>query len=265
MLQQHPRSHVLQSLPQHILASSAVLDGEIIVEGEEGRNNFPALQSRVHRMNTLAVKVASEAFPATFMAFDVLMLNGVDLTALGVGMALEDRKKLLLQALHPSDRYKPVEHVLGAGTAFFHQCLAQGLEGVMAKDRQGLYHPGKRHSAWLKIKGVQEDTFWVCGYTFGEGWRQGLFGALMLGRETGAGMKYCGSVGSGFTSRDLESLRAILEPHETDDCPFPSAPQEPKLMSYLRPVVKVDVKFHEMTLDGKLRFPVYLRVRTEDV
>lgn len=253
----------LHNLAQQVHANSLVLDGEMIVEDERHLNNFPALQSRVHRMNALAIKVAASAFPATYMAFDLLMLNGIDLTARGKGLSLENRKMVLEQLLTQSDRFKMVEHQVGNGVQFFQDCIARGLEGSMAKDRNGLYHPGKRHPAWLKVKGVQEDTFLVCGYTFGEGWRTGLFGALLLGRETSLGLAHCGSVGSGFTVQGLQEMRTILEPLETDECPFPVTPQEPKLMSYLRPAVKVDVRYHEVTPDGKLRFPVFMRVREE--
>ena len=197
------------------------------------------------------------------MVFDVLRVNGVDLTASGQRVPLESRKALLARLLDPSARCRMVEHVVGEGITFFQECISQGMEGIMAKDRQGLYHPGRRDPAWLKVKGVQEDSFVVCGYTVGEGWREGLFGALLLGKPEGGGMRYCGSVGTGFTVAGLAEVQALVKELHTLECPFREAPYEPKLLSYLEPRVVVDVKYHEETPDGKLRFPVFIRVRRD--
>ena len=142
--------------------------------------------------------------------------------------------------------------------------MAQDIEGVMAKDRQGLYHPGARHKAWQKLKGLKEDSFIVCGYTAGEGWREGMFGALLLGKPDGAGgLRYCGSVGTGFKVADLDEVQGMLTPLHTTQSPFAETPYEPNLLSYLDPRVVVDVKFHAETPDRKLRFPVYVRVRQD--
>ena len=253
----------LQAIHRQMNATQVVLDGELVVEDAEGNHNFQALQSRVHRMNPLAVRVAAKSFPATYLVFDLLRANGVDLTASGQRIPLESRKALLSRLLDPSARCRMVEHVEGEGIALFQECISQGMEGVMAKERQGLYYPGRRHPAWLKVKGVQEDSFVVCGYTAGEGWREGLFGALLLGRPDGrGGMRYCGSVGTGFTVASLAQVQALVKDLHTQECPFPEAPYEPKLFSYLEPQVVVDVKYHAETPDGKLRFPVFLRVRS---
>jgi DNA ligase D-like protein (predicted ligase) len=254
----------LREIHRQLNATEVVLDGELVVEEDGGIYNFQALQSRVHRMNPLAVRVAAQSFPATYLVFDVLRVNGVELTANGQRVPLEARKALLARLLDPSQRCRMVEHVEGEGIAFFQECIRRGLEGVMAKDRQGLYYPGKRHPAWLKVKGVQEDSFLVCGYTEGEGWREGLFGALLLGRPDGqGGLRYCGSVGTGFTVAGLAEVQELVKDLHTQECPFPRAPYEPKLFSYLEPRVVVEVKYHEQTADGKLRFPVFLRVRRD--
>ncbi|KKK55130.1 hypothetical protein LCGC14_3077690, partial [marine sediment metagenome] len=254
----------LQGIHQQINATEVVLDGELVVVDEKGEHNFRALQSRIHRSKELAVRVASQTFPATYMVFDVLRINGVDLTAQGQRVPLEQRDALLSKLLDSGPLCRKVEHVEGEGIAFFQECISQGMEGVMAKDRQGLYYPGKRSTAWLKVKGVQEDSFVVCGYTAGEGWRDGMVGALLLGKPNGAGgMRYCGSVGTGFTVAALRAIQKLVANLHTDVCPFPQAPYEPKLFSYLVPQVVVQVKYHAETPDRKLRFPVYDRPRPD--
>ena len=255
----------LSGLPRQVRASEAVLDGELIVENPDGKgHNFKALQSRIHTQDELKVRVRAQTFPATLMAFDVLRINGTDLTANGQRIPLEQRKTLLSKLIEPSDRLRVTEHVEGSGIALFQSCIQKGMEGVMAKDRQGLYYPGKRHSAWLKVKGVKEGSYVVCGYTAGEGWRDGLFGSLLLGKPNGSGgLRSCGSVGSGFTVADLIEVQQAVRNLHTAECPFTQAPYEPKLFSYLEPLVVVDVKYHAETEDGKLRFPVFLRLRDD--
>ena len=105
----------------------------------------------------------------------------------------------------------------------------------------------------------------VCGYTAGEGWRDGLIGALLLGKPDGeaGAMRYCGSVGTGFTVADLAKVQELLKDLHTDVCPFDDVPYEPKLFSYLEPQVVVEVKYHAETPDRKLRFPVFVRVRPD--
>ncbi len=252
----------LQGLHQQVNAREAVLDGELVVE-RDGDFDFRALQSRIHRTKALAIRMASQASPATYMVFDVLRVNDQDLTANGQRIPLEMRKALLAKLLEPSDRCRAVEYRIGNGVDLFDEVIGAGQEGVMAKDRSGLYYPGARHVAWLKVKGIKEDSFLVCGYTQGEGWRDGLFGALLLGKVEGGVLRYCGAVGTGFKVADLAEVYAQIQNWHTQKCPFPKSPNEPKLFSYLEPRLVVDVKYHEETLDGKLRFPVFLRLRPD--
>lgn len=247
-----------------INAESALIDGEIICLGEDGEPNFRKLQQRVHRTKVLAIRIGAEAIPATFCAFDLCYLNGRDLTTLGAKLPLEQRKTLLQRVLKVNDRTQLVEHVVGNGVEYFQMAMQRGLEGVMGKDRNGLYYPGQRHPAWIKVKGVEEDSFHVLGYTHGEGWREDYFGALLLGKpDEHGGFRYCGSVGTGFNANSLEAVLGAMLGYETDQCPFGKAPYEPKLASYLRPHLVVDVKYHEVTEDGKLRFPVFIKLRME--
>ncbi len=254
----------LAGIPRQVHANEAVLDGELLVMKDGQHEDFRALQSRIHRSKALAIRMAALGSPATDVVFDVLRVDGVDLMATGQRLPLAMRKALLAKLLEPSDRCRAVEYREGGGIDFFRECMVAGLEGAMAKDQSGLYHPGKRDAAWLKIKGVQEDSFLVCGYTEGEGWRDGLFGALLLGKIEGGVLRYCGSVGTSFTVVDLREVLNVIKDLHTSTCPFPQSwPREPKLASYLEPRLTVDVKFHEETPDGKLRFPVFLRLRPD--
>jgi len=249
---------------RQVHANEAVLDGEVIVEDGKGGHDFRALQSRIHTTDELKVRVRSQASPATFMAFDVLRVNGTDLTSLGRKIPLIQRKELLSKLIDSDARLKMVDHVEERGIELFDACILRGMEGAMAKDRLGLYHPGKRHSAWQKMKVPKEDSFIVCGYTVGEGWREGLFGSLLLGKPNGSGgLRYCGSVGSGFTMIGLTDVVEAIRDLHSAKCPFTEYVPEPKLDSWLEPRLVVDVKFAEETPDRKLRFPVYDGIRDD--
>ncbi|KKK73644.1 hypothetical protein LCGC14_2891740, partial [marine sediment metagenome] len=73
----------LQGIHAQLNASEVILDGELVVDAGGGQHNFRALQSRIKRQKGLAIRVAAESSPATYMVFDVLRVNGVDLTAQG--------------------------------------------------------------------------------------------------------------------------------------------------------------------------------------
>ncbi len=249
-------------LHRQVQANEAVLDGEVIIENGKGGHDFRALQTRIHVTDELKVRLRSQASPATFMAFDVLRVNGTDLTANGRKIPLIQRKELLSKLIDPNAQIKMVEHLEEHGITLFDECIQNGLEGAMAKDRLGLYYPGKRHKAWQKMKVAKEDSFIVCGYTEGEGWREGLFGALLLGKPDGkGGLRYCGSVGTGFTMTGLTDIVEAVRDLHSAKCPFAEYPNEPKLDSWLIPQLVVDVKFAEETPDRKLRFPVYDGIR----
>lgn len=264
------------------LPGVAVLDGEILCLDEQGQPDFARIQGRVHRQDALAVRLGVEKMPATFMAFDLLELNGVNLTAQGESVSLESRKDLLRRLLEAGGasasgleiarqvargRAVTIGYVEdhGDGVGLFAEQMALGREGIMAKRRQGLYHPGKRSADWLKIKGFTEDSFIACGLTSGTGWRKPYFGSVLLGKPNIAtgGLRYVGSVGTGFDNAGLETFLARTVKLRSIRCPFLAKPNEPELMCYLEPRLVVDVKYQSLTPDGKLRFPVFMRVREE--
>ncbi|HXF50976.1 MAG TPA: non-homologous end-joining DNA ligase, partial [Dehalococcoidia bacterium] len=123
---------------------------------------------------------------------------------------------------------------------------------------------GRRSAAWLKVKATRSEDFVVGGFTRGQGGRAETFGALLLGSFDDEGrLVYAGHVGSGFDERDLRDLRTRLDALETDVCPFTEPPPLNAPAVWTRPEVVVEVKFAERTRDGRLRAPVFLRVRDD--
>ena len=194
------------ALPADWIASDdAIVDGEMVALDPDGRPDFSLLQE-LAGMRGLAVRrrerrPADPADPAEepregtliFHAFDLLRLDGFDLT----GLPLQDRKRLLrlLYREHPSVRY--VTHVDEHGTEFQAAVVAQGLEGSMAKQRRSRYEPGTRSREWLKIKARREQELVVVGYEPGRGHAKEL-GSVLVAMHEADGWHFAGHVGSGI-------------------------------------------------------------------
>ena len=154
-----------------------------------------------------------------YQAFDLLYLDGRSL----LDVPLEDRKRLLQSVLRPHPRVRFAAHVVGEGVAFYEAARAQGLEGVIAKLRRSPYEPGRRSTAWLKIKIRPEQELVVGGWTPGEGRRRDL-GALVVGVYEDGRLRFAGKVGSGFDGRTRRLVRERLAKLEIDEPPFDPPP-----------------------------------------
>jgi bifunctional non-homologous end joining protein LigD len=88
---------------------------------------------------------------------------------------------------------------------------------------------------------------------------------LLCGTPDGCGLRFIGRVGTGFTEKELAALRAVLTPLRTDESPFrPSLPpSEVKDVTYVRPQLVGEVRYSEMTADGRLRHPSWRGLRPD--
>lgn len=262
--EQYPELH---DLPGLVKASQAVLDGEIVCYNEKGIPEFNRIQNRIHKRGP-AVEWARKQFPARYIVFDILQVVGQDMTVKGSPLTLMERKAVLMRVLggpFPSvERILWMDEPLVSGIRAFETMREMGMEGIMAKDVDSLYYPGKRHPAWKKVKAHLDDSFIIGGFTKGKGWREGLLGALIVGKPTGNGkLRWVAEVGSGLKDRVLTDLAAALPRLETDECPFKDYAGGNDVAMWVRPLLVVDVKYLEVTRDGHLRWPIFLRVRTD--
>ncbi len=261
----------LAALAGHVKARQAVLDGELVVY--QGRvMDASAALTRAHSLTEPAARDKAKGTPATYVAFDILAVDDVDLTASGSAVPLRERRMRLEDLVGPSagardereGRLRLANQVVGQGIASFEGAVENGFEGVLAKQADSLYYPGQRRAEWLKVKGIREGCFLVCGLSHGEGRRADSFGALLLGRLDDRGrLQYYGCVGSGFTERDLREIKGNAETLVTDQSPFRVPVQDTHVAMFLRPALVVDVKYHEFTAEGRLRHPVFQRLRPD--
>ncbi len=240
--------------------AEAVFDGEVVAFDERGVPSFELLQQRMNLAGELDIAAAEARVPVSYMAFDLLHLDGFDLT----GVVLQERKESLARVLLPVGPVALVEHFQAEGKDAYEGAVALGLEGVVAKRRGSRYLPGKRTDSWAKIKARHTAEFVVAGFTPGEGLREPTFGALLLGaRDPDGALVYRGRAGGGFTDAMLADLRPRLDALTTDASPFPETPPEAANATFVRPELVVEVEYSEVTSAGLLRAPVFKRLRPD--
>jgi len=238
-------------------ASGMVLDGEIVAFDENGKPSFNALQNRVQLKSAREIAAADQATPAVYFCFDLLHFAGIDLR----DTPYRDRRRYLSQCLLPSPLVQLV-HATEDADALQKAALASGFEGVVGKKKDSKYESGRRSALWLKVKPTQTGDFLIGGYTKGKGSR-GPLGAIAVGYREKGKLVYASHVGSGFDDRMLAKVKAQLEPLARDSCPFTETPPSNGPTTWVEPQIVAEVKFHSWTGDGRLRAPVFLRLRDD--
>ncbi|WP_159498368.1 ATP-dependent DNA ligase [Microbacterium sp. 18062] len=231
-------------------SSPAVLDGEIVAFGADGRPSFTRLQNRMHLTQAGEILAEARRVPVRLHVFDVLSSAGADLT----GEPLVRRRHVLERLVAdagPSIVAPPVfddvDAALAASAAF-------ALEGVVVKNPASRYRPGERSADWLKAKHVRMQEIVIGGIRPGHGNRSGSIGSLLMGIPTLDGLRYAGRVGSGFGERALRLLAERLEPLRTDASPFLDVPDaDASDALWVRPELVAEVAYAEATPDGRLR------------
>ena len=200
----------LASLAPALSPHDAVLDGEIVTFDEHGRPSFGLLQPRMQARNPTAAAERAAAQPVFYVLFDLLELDGVDLT----GQPYEERRALLLDLVEPGPHWKVSEGWVGGGAELMEVMKAQGMEGLIAKRLGSHYETGRRSKSWLKLKVRRRQELVVGGWLSGEGSRASHFGSLLVGyhapKVKGSPLRYAGRVGTGFNEAELTRLLALL-------------------------------------------------------
>jgi len=245
----------LAVLPHQVNTSQAILDGEIAALDEKGRPSFELLQRRMHLADAAVIARLARSSPVTLFLFDLLYLDGYDLRR----VPLVERKRLLEEILTPSETIRYSEHFARAGAELLEAAKAQGLEGVVGKRADSAYEP-RRASSWQKWKVADTSDFVICGFTPGE--RDG-FGALVLGEAEGDGIRWAGNVGTGFDGKMVAELRQVLTPLVIPESPLKKEKGLPKAVTWVQPKLGCEVRFSNRTSDGRLRAPVFVRLRDD--
>ena len=248
-------------LHDRLVCIDAVVDGEIVAMSK-GRPSFERLQSRINLQNPRDIERVAKQIPVTFIAFDLLYLDGKSLLKLPI----EERKELLDELVVVDDNVLVSTYVQGQGKALYDAASEQKLEGIVAKKLGCPYRPGRKGREWLKVKTTHEAELVIGGWSRGEGSRSKSFGSLLVGAYDDEGLRFVGAVGTGFSEKTISSLVPMLKERQIEEMPFVIDPRKTPMGSFGRPIrepqwVKPElvckVEFRELTSTGKLRAPSF--------
>lgn len=245
----------LADLAGRVQARRAVLDGELVVLGPEGRPSFPGILERDLVTSAPEAVRRAQRQPAHFMVFDILEVDGRDL----LNQALSERQQRLREVVRPGGLVQLVDSFPGAGRSLFAATGEAQLEGIVCKRLDSPYRFGPDKSPlWQKVKHRLQMRCVVGGYTV----TAGRTGALLLGAYDRSGkLRYLGRAGSGLAEAELRAVQEHLPPAP---CPFDPEPvvgaerfvRRPDRVVWVAPRLVVLIQFHEWTDDGRLRSPV---------
>ena len=252
-------AEAIKNLP----ARECVIDGEVVALDEKGRSSFQLLQ---------ALELEGRKSPVRFYVFDLLQLDGKGL----IKLPLAQRKDLLEKLCESiGDPIRFSGEIGSDATKLLAEVKRRALEGLIGKQRNSLYEPGRRSGAWIKLKCVNAQEFVIGGYTPPQGSRK-YFGAILVGYYRDKKLFFAGKVGTGFTVKSLSMLHEKFQADKREDCPFVDLPSKQngkwvqaitpsimRKMHWVNPVFVCEIKFAEWTRDGKLRAPVFLGLRED--
>jgi ATP-dependent DNA ligase len=221
-----------------------VVDGEIVIDGAEGRQEFGLLQQRIHPAVS-RIELLAQQTPARFVAFDLLARGDEALLSLpyaqrrsALERLCEERGIDLTPSTTDPDATEP--------------WLADG-EGVVAKELDGPYQPGKR-KGMVKVKRLRTIDAVVVGYRPGK--EQGTVGSLILGLYDPEGKLHVVGHSSGLRAGEKRELVQRLAPYETGERGHgdPSRWKSEKDLEWisLRPELVVEITFDHVS-DGRIR------------
>ena len=226
----------------------AILDGEGV--SAAGLSFQDSVQKRMNRISN--IDTMKKLFPVKKVVFDILEVDGKNIEHL----PLESRKEILADVFIPTDSAELAPYSED-GVSLWDEVIAQGLEGLVGKSKQGAYLRDKRE--WLKVKAWKRnygkdstgETFLVVGYSKGTGWREPFFGSLEIARlEADGTSTYVGEAGTGYKRAEIEAMCSMFSP-----IPCPWA-KEPVPATWVKPFA-CRMQYLEYSNDGMMRFPSF--------
>jgi bifunctional non-homologous end joining protein LigD len=257
----------LQPLAREI-NGALILDGEIVVLNEKGVPDFGLLQHRFRVGSELISRSLSQSSPATYMLFDVLHMDGESLMDQPYLRRREILQSLNLNGTH----WNTPPFFQGSPDTFLEATRQLHIEGIVAKQVDSPYVPGKRTDFWVKVKNLKRQEFVIGGWMPGQGARLGLPGALLLGYydipsneakrlKRPQKLIYAGKCGTGYSNRTLEDLLAKMLAIETTENPFQENIPRGRTLRFVRPELVGEFQFAGWTEAGMIRHSSFQGLR----
>ena len=233
----------------------AVLDGEVIAVDARGYPSFGLLQRRM-----LLERAGSQRVPVRYVVFDVLALDGEDVAHL----PYRERRRLLAETVRGTDEVMVPPEFDGTIEEALARAQELHLEGVVVKDRDAPYEPGRRSGAWTKLKLHRTQEVVVAGWRPGNGRRAGGIGSLILAVPDGGDLRYVGRVGTGFDDAELDRLGRLAARYARKTPALVGIPPaDARDAHWMAPKLVGEVEYAERTRDGRLRQPSWRGLRPD--
>ncbi|MCW7079756.1 MAG: ATP-dependent DNA ligase [Candidatus Methanospirare jalkutatii] len=265
---------VCATVREHVRCNEAIIEGECVAVHPDTGELLP-FQELMHRRRKYGVEDAAKRFPVSLFLFDVLYMDGEDLTQ----QEYIVRRKKLEEIVLCDERIRLTEMLrtsdLSEVERFFEQAIEAGCEGLILKALNGVYQAGARGWLWIKLKRsyqskmVEPIDVVVVGAFHGKGRRSGSYGALLAAvydKENDV-FTTISKVGSGFKDEDLENLPKMLSPYEIEHV-HPRVKSEIEADVWFTPSVVMEIIGDELTLSpvhttafGKIREGAGIAVR----
>ena len=266
---------IAPALPE--LRGLADVSPDVLLDGEAvtmigGRPSFSHVVDRVHTGSAAAAERLARTRPVTYLAFDLLRLEGMDLTSLPWSA-----RRAALEDLVDDVPGVQVSPVYDDGRGLLAATADQGLEGVLSKRRSSPYREGVRSADWLKFPHRDVRSVVIGGWRPQTG-TAGRLGAVHVGVpvDDGTGraardadgrlvLDYRGRVGSGLAGRAGDRLLEQLDQVPRAPYPFTADIPRPEAAgsTWLEPRLVVDVAALGVTADGRLRQPSFRGLRAD--
>ncbi len=258
---------LVQGSKEEIEAKSVILEGEAIaynpVTGE-----FLPFQETTKRRRKYGVAEAAEKMPLKLFCFDLLYLNGKDITKL----SYEERRRKLKDIIRDDsvtvmEAIGKIAHSAGDLTTQFEEAITEGLEGVMIKKLDSPYQAGARNFNWIKFKrmigGELSDTVdcVVLGYIFGTGKRTNFgVGGLLVGvyNDKEDTFESISRIGTGLTDDEWRKVKEMADKNKLDH-------KSARVNSLITPSVWVEPEIVlEIFADEITRSPLHTAGKKDD-
>ncbi|GMA64449.1 DNA ligase [Alicyclobacillus fastidiosus] len=239
----------LLNIHEYCSGSSAILDGEIIALGADGKPSFHNVMRRDGVRRADRVPLAQQSVAITYMVFDILYLNGEWLTKRPYRERMEMLGKVL-QA-HPNVQMVTTHD---DANALFNVVKEYGMEGIVLKRSDSPYVIGGKSDLWIKVKNYQDLIAVIGGFTLDA---SNTVNALLLGQYDARGrLWYIGHTGTGkLTKQEWRAMTQWLTPHVTGTRPFVNEPERHRDANWVTIKFTVKIQFAEWTPGGTLRQP----------
>ncbi|MEW6623539.1 MAG: RNA ligase family protein [Bacillota bacterium] len=238
----------LLKITSYCRANSAILDGEIIALGSNGKPSFYEIMRRDALRRMERVKDVQKQVHITYMIFDMVYYNGHWLNQ----HSLHERIEILSDTIIPGEHVQLVTSERDS-EALFQVVKQQHMEGIVIKDLSSKYYINAKNDRWQKKKHFRDLVAAVGGVTL----RDGIVNAVLLGLHDEKGqLRYVGHAGTGkLKHREWKKLTERVKPLMTKERPFVNRPERIKDVIWLKPEITAKIQFAEWTLEKVMRQP----------